>query len=315
MFYWPFTNCPISVSTPPSQPSTTWPTSSQVPAATQPATSWTINEAALNQGASYHSGVLPPLPLHFNLSNGHDSGPSTYMGYPHPDATHVPPVDIPCRGHFLRCTGGCGSSCAVPSNLAAASRQTNLAGFRQHGYHNQPFGLADAFSPSITGQNNPNFYEVLDISPNFNTVYSGIHTTGLLGHGSRTQPSPYPDEDFGRVSGGYSQLSPAENDSRATELWNIDPILLNVAQAGELFEEQPSMSLTDDTSPPQRLPSSPSDEAISPYSTSGESSEDELTAHQPQVSAKSLSPSEIRLCPFCKSFKGDARALRFVQQP
>ncbi|KAF6812023.1 hypothetical protein CPLU01_14995 [Colletotrichum plurivorum] len=186
---------------------------------------------------------------------------------------------------------------------------TNFAGFRQHGYHNQPFGPADAFSPSMTGQNNTSFCEVLDILPNSNTVYSGIHTTGFLGHGNPTQPSPYPDYDFGGVSGGYSQLLPAENYSHATGLWNIDPTLLNMGQAGELFEEQLSMSLTDHTSPSQPLPSSPSDEAISPYSTSGESSEDEFTAPQPQVSAKSPSPSEIHPCPFCKSFKGDARAL------
>ncbi|KAF6798783.1 hypothetical protein CMUS01_15700 [Colletotrichum musicola] len=227
----------------------------------------------------------------------------------HPDAACVPPVVIPCRGHFLRCTGGCGSSCEVPVNVADAARQPNFAGFRQHGHYTRPFGLTEAFSHSSIGQNNTSFYDRLDISPNFNTIYPGTNTTDFLDRGNPTQPSPYPDDEFGEVSGGFSKLWPAENDSHATEMWNIDPILLNMGEAGELFEDQQSMTLTDDTSP-QRFPSSPSDQTISPYTTSGESSEDDFKSPQPKVSAKSPPASKIRPCPFCPIFEGDARSLR-----
>ncbi|KAF6807076.1 hypothetical protein CSOJ01_08421 [Colletotrichum sojae] len=293
-----------------SQPSTTWSTSLRVSDAPQSTTPWDSNEAPFQYGASYHSNVLPlpPSPSHFNLSNGHALGPSTYMGYP--DATHVPPLVIPCRGHFLRCTGGYGSSCEGPVNLDDAARQTNFAGFRQHGHFNQPFSLTDTFSSSITGHNDTSFYNHWDISPNFHNVYSDTSTTGFLDRGNPTHPSQYPDDDFGGVSGGYSELRPARVDSYATELCNIDPILLNMGQAGELFEDRTSMKLTNDTSP-QRFPSSPSDQTISPYATSRESSsDDDSMAPQPKVGAKSRSPSETRPCPFCPSFEGDARALR-----
>lgn len=279
-------------------------------------TSWDIDKSSFNHSVPYHSHVLLPSLWPLNLSDGYVFKSPSCTGQP--DVIHAHTGAIPCRCYIFRCTGGCcsPSSYEVPVNPIAAPLQTNFAGFRQHGDHNQQFGLTNAFSPSMTSQNNISSLDCFDISTNLNAASSGTNSFSFLDRGSPTQPSPHSDDNFVGGPEGHGQPQLAENVYHATDQWNIDPALLRMGHAGEtFFEDQAFMGFTNGTSPPRCLPSSPSDQTISQYSASGESSEDDFLAPQPKaMSRSSSSSSETHPCPFCRNFTGDAKALRLVQQ-